>query len=66
MPFIKGIDDQGKTHWLAENGYWGERLNACNFTPAKANQLAASIRARNAYLTSDDIIVPLIQDTCND
>lgn len=60
MPFIKGIDDVGKTHWLQSSGYWGERVTAKNFTPFEANTRFAEIQRRNAYLRSSDIVVPLI------
>lgn len=62
MPFIRGEDDLGKEHWLQESGYWGDRLHATNFTPAKANEWLAEIRKRNAYLNSHDRIIPEIHN----
>lgn len=58
MPFIKGIDDQGKTHWLQASGYWGESHSATNFTPSLARQFMSEIRNRNLHLPAEDRIEP--------
>ena len=63
MPFIKGIDNEGKELWLQESGYWGEKLAAKNFTPAQAESHRAEIAKRNAYARSHDIIVPFITES---
>lgn len=60
MPFIRGIDDMGKVHWLQESGYWGEHVTAKNWTPAEAERLRKDIAIRNHSLKPSDRIVPEI------
>lgn len=57
MPFIRGIDDQGKIHWLTVDQNWDSYLNAHNFTPANAEANHQMIKRRNLYLEPCDIIV---------
>lgn len=60
MPFIKGIDAEGKTHWLTADGYWGELSHRCNFSPARASELKREFRQMNLYIDPEDRITPEI------
>jgi hypothetical protein len=53
---IKGTDDQDKTHWLTQVGYWGEPKDAGLFTLAEANAKVEEINKRNLYLDFHDKI----------
>lgn len=63
MPYIKGVDDQNKTHWLTSRCTWGIADDAHNFRPSEASAQRREIHQRNLYLNVHDRIVPTIVES---
>lgn len=58
---IKGIDDQGKTHWLSlrpnDNYIWGTEIHASDMPRMMAQRWFDEVTKRNRYLEPNDRMI---------
>ncbi len=60
MPFVKGVDADGREYWLNAGSLWDERERRYHFTPDKAKMVLGWLRTVNLNSAPADRIIPEI------